>query len=103
MKKEVFIDEHAKKELRTFSIPVQDIFYGQIGYLGEHGRLALPDAKKISKNLFEIRVQHKGNYRGLYAYVYGDSIIILRFFQKKSQKLARQHVVVAAQRLKSYE
>lgn len=103
MKKEVFYDKNALKELKKFSDAVQKEFQAYIAILAEEGRLEFPEAKKISKNLFEIRVIHKGLYRGLYAYVKKDYIILLHFFQKKTKKTPLKNIKLAQQRLKRYE
>jgi phage-related protein len=103
MKKIVKIDTRAEKELRDFSLDVQKEFRGLIQTLGIEGRLDLPRGKKIGSNLFEIRVKFKGEYRGLYAYVLGNDVIILHFFQKKSQKTPIKDLKVSERRLKDYE
>lgn len=74
MEKQIYFDVHTRKEL----------------------------ARKITRDIFEIRISHQGVYRGLYAYIKDDSIIILHFFQKKSQKILSKHIALAQQRLSYY-
>ena len=53
--------------------------------------------------LFEIRVTHEGIFRGLYAYVMRDLIIMLHFFKKKTQKTPSRSIAIAQKRFKMYE
>ena len=102
MKKIVLFDARAVKELEKFEKDVQVSFQSYIMVLGSDGRLQFPDARKISSDIFEIRVECKGAYRGLYAYTHKDAIIILHFFNKKSQRTPLKNIAVARQRLKIY-
>ncbi len=102
MKKNILFDAHAVKELEEFDRDVQISFQTYIEILRTDGRLQFPDARKISSDIFEIRVDHRGAYRGLYAYIDKDFIIVLHFFNKKSQKMPLKNIVVARQRFKIY-
>jgi phage-related protein len=103
MKKEIFYDKNAAKELKKFAKIVQREFQALIEVLKLEGKLESPDAKKISKSLFEIRVVKGGAYRGFYAYIKNDYIVILHFFQKKTQKTPLKNIKLAGRRLKQYE
>ena len=103
MKKEVIIHIGAKKELSKFSESVQEKFEGFFLLLIEEGRLYFPDAKKIESNLFEIRIKDMGEYRGIYAYLRKDSIVILHFFRKKTVKTPLTSIKLARKRIKDYE
>lgn len=103
MGKEVFYDKNALKELREFNIDVQREFQAYIGILASEGKLEFPEAKKVTKELFEIRVTQDGIYRGFYAYLKNGYIVILHFFQKKTQKTPLKNTKLAKQRLKLYE
>lgn len=59
--------------------------------------------KKIGRNLFEIRVKVNGEYRGFYAYVLNNVIVILHFFKKKSQKSPLRDLRLAERRLNDYK
>lgn len=102
MKKQIVIDKSAEKELGKLSEEVQLKFQGHFEALGEEGKLDFPDARKISKDLFEIRVKLKGQYRGFYAYVQEDYVIILHIFQKKTQKTPLMNIEMAERRLVKY-
>jgi len=103
MRKEIFYDKNAVKELRKFSKEVQRNFQAHIEILKQKGKLSLPEAKKIAKNLFEIRVVKRGVYRGFYAYIRNDFIVILHFFRKKTQRTPLKNINLAKKRLSKYE
>ena len=58
---------------------------------------------KVTKELFEIRVTRGGIYRGFYAYLRGRYIVILHFFQKKTQKTPKSEIEKALKIKKEYE
>lgn len=99
MRKRVEFELHAKDEFDALPIEVQNDFVALIAELQELGQLREPDAKKVSKDLFELRVRVKGAWRGFYAYMQNDTIIIVRFFQKKTQKTPLKEIELATQRL----
>jgi phage-related protein len=103
MKKQVFYDENALVELHSFEESIQEDFDGLVRMLREEGRLSYPDAKKISKDLFEIRIMSGGAYRGFYAYIWEEHVVILHFFQKKSQKTPLKNISTALKRLQRYK
>jgi len=103
MKKEVLYDKNAAKELINFKKEIKKQFESYIEVLAEEGKLEFPEARKVAKNLFEIRVMHEGVYRGFYAYARENYIVLLHFFQKKTQKTPLKSVKLAQQRLKQYE
>lgn len=103
MRKNIFVDKNAEKELREFSEEVQLEFEAYFKILELEGKLDFPQAKKITKDLFEIRVKLKGEYRGFYAYVGKLDIVILHFFRKKRQKTPIKDLELAQRRLKRYE
>ncbi|HEX9722379.1 MAG TPA: type II toxin-antitoxin system RelE/ParE family toxin [Candidatus Paceibacterota bacterium] len=103
MGKEIFYDKNALKELHKFREEVQEEFQTYIRVLRQEGKLEFPEARKVAKNLFEIRVIHGGTYRGFYAYARKDYIALLHFFQKKTQKTPLNNLKLAQQRLKQYE
>lgn len=102
MKKNIVFHARAAEEFETFNRDVQLSFQAYIDLLGVNGRLEFPDARKVSSEIFEIRVEWKGTYRGFYAYVGKEHIMILHFFKKKSQKTPLRNLAVAQQRLKIY-
>lgn len=103
MKKNIFLDKHAEKELRELGEEVQLEFEAYLKILGLEGKLDFPHAKKISGDLFEIRIKLEGEYRGFYAYIGKLDIVVLHFFRKKSQKTPIKNLELAQRRLKLYE
>lgn len=103
MKKNVYLDKNAEKELRKFSEEVQLEFEAYFKILELEGILDFPQARKVSKDIFEIRIKLKGEYRGFYAYIGKLDIVILHFFRKKTQKTPTKELELAKRRLKQYE
>lgn len=103
MKKKIFLDKNAQKELREFSEEVQLEFEGYFKILELEGRLDFPQARKLTKDIFEIRVKLKGEYRGFYAYIGKLDVVVLHFFGKKTQKTPIKNLKIAQRRLKLYE
>ncbi len=103
MRKEIFYDKGAVEELHTFSEEVQKEFQAYIALLASEGKLEFPEARKITKELFEIRISQGGAYRSFYAYLKGQYIVILHFFRKKTQKTPLKNIKIAEQRLRKYE
>lgn len=102
MKKIIKIDYRAERELNKFSEAVYYKFEGLIRILRAQGEIDFPEGKKIGRNLFEIRIKLNGEYRGFYAYIGLEKIIILHFFKKKSQRTPMKDVKVSERRLKEY-
>ena len=103
MKKKIYYDKSAEKEFSKFNKKIQDEFHSFFKILEEEGKLEFPEGKKVTKNLFEIRIKFKGEYRGFYAYVEKADIIILHFFKKKTQRTPLKNLKTAQRRLKQYE
>jgi len=103
MEKKILIDSRAEKELGKFNSEARLEFRAYLLILKEKGRLGFPEGKKIDEKLFELRVRHKGEYRGFYAYIGKAFIIILHFFQKKTRKTPIKNIKTAKRRLSQYE
>lgn len=103
MKKNILLDKNAVNELREFSEEVQLEFEAYFKILELEGKLDLPHAKKVTRDLFEIRIKLKGEYRGFYAYIGKLDIVVLHFFRKKTQKTPKKDLELAQRRLKQYE
>lgn len=103
MKKEIIYDYNARKELNQFDEEVKEEFVSYINTLSQEGQLEFPEARKITRDIFEIRVIHEGIYRGFYAYIKHPSIVILHFFQKKSQETPVKNIKTALNRLSNYQ
>src|SRR3990167_4838546 len=99
MKKNVYLDKNAEKELRKFSEEVQLDFEAYFKILELEGRLDFPQGRKVSKEIFEIRIKLKGEYRGFYAYIGKMDIVILHLFANYSKK-RQQEILKRARYLK---
>lgn len=102
MEKKIYLDKHAEKELRDFPEAVQIKFEALLIILKAAGKLEFPESKKIDRNLYEMRIKLKGEYRGFYAYFSKNYIIILHFFRKKTQKTPIKNLKTVKKRLKLY-
>ena len=70
-----------------------------VDLLGEFGRqLTLPHSKKISKNLYELRICGKIEVRIFYAFI-KQEIVLLYGFIKKTRKIPRRHLKKAVHKL----
>lgn len=65
-------------------------------------KLTMPHAKKIRKNLYELRVHGAQNMRILYT-LHGDSAILLHCFIKKSQRTRNREITIALQKIKKLD
>lgn len=102
VKKKIFIDPSATKELDSFPIEVGARFNDLFQILAKEGKLEMPFAKKIDTNLLEIRIKYQGQWRAIYAYLFKNTIIVLSAFQKKTQKTPKKELTKANRRLKKY-
>src|SRR3989338_9977620 len=102
MKKNIFLDKNAEKELREFDEEVRLEFEAYFKILQLEGKLDFPSARKVTRDIFEIRIKLKGEYRGFYAYVGKLNIIVLHFFRKKTQKTPVKDIELAQRRFKLY-
>jgi phage-related protein len=103
MRKTVYLDSKAKKSLDKLPQNVREEFYARFLILQLEGKLEMPYAKKINKQLFEIRVKIDNIYRGFYAYTGINQVIILHIFNKKTQKTPLKEILLATKRLTAYE
>ena len=103
MKKIIEIDKRAVKEINIFEEEVQIKITASLEILSRDGFLKEPYAKRIDKDLFEIRVKYKGQWRAIYAYLQKNTIIVLSAFQKKTQKTPMKEMKKAKKRLFQYK
>ena len=91
-------NEAAAKKMIVYTRQATEFIYAQpisavtkmlqtIKELGEEGSLGMPFARKIDKELFEVRVRDSGNqYRVFYCYAVRNLIYILNGFVKKTKE-----------------
>jgi phage-related protein len=104
MKKEIVMNLRAGKEIDKLPVDVKIELYALLDLLSKLGRLDEPEAKKlISKyGLYELRINKRGQWRFIYAYVEINYIIILCAFHKKTQKTPIKYIELAKRRLNQY-
>jgi phage-related protein len=86
IKKRIQSHPSARKEVEKFPEEMREKFWTLVLELAHCGSLEYPDGRKLrGHDLFEMRVKSGGVYRCLYSY-WGDEIVLLSAFQKKSQK-----------------
>ncbi len=93
----------AKKDYVRLKDDVKEKFKSNINALELHGFLEEPNAKKIDSEIFEIRVRVNGAWRGLYAYLKGDLVVILHIFQKKQNSTPKNELKTAKVRLNNLD
>lgn len=93
MEKQIVFTKQANDFIFSQPIPAVTKMLETIDALGKCGALGMPNAKKIDKELFEIRVRDSGNqYRVFYCYAVGNLIYILNGFVKKTQDTPRSEI-----------
>lgn len=96
-------------------IPVQDFIRSlgdheaarvidAIEVLAEYGTAArMPLARKMSgSDLWELRIRGKSQHRVFYVAMYGNRLLLLHAFTKKSQQTPRREIRTAERRLREY-
>jgi phage-related protein len=103
-RKKVIVDNRAKKDFISFDEVLREEFLALIEKIEEEGKLDLPEGKKMAgfKNLYEMRIILQGQWRGFYAYLKDDFVVVLHFTHKKTQKTALRDLETAHKRLKEY-
>ncbi len=91
-----FIEEQGEKE--------QAKIYRNISMLREQGyMLHRPYAAKITEKIHELRVEAvQDNFRILYYFNFGERVVLLHAFKKKTQKLNRVDIETAENRMKDF-
>ena len=74
---------------------------GEIDLLVEYGSfLGMPHSKRLSKDLYELRVRGQQETRIIYGFK-GKTVYLLHAFLKKTQKTPQKEIETAQQRLDS--
>lgn len=69
-------------------------------HYGHH--LTMPHSKKVSSQLYELRIRAKAEIRIFYTFK-GDIIYLLHAFQKKTQKIPQRELEIAKNRLQELD
>lgn len=98
------IEAHDKVETEILSLPpkLQAKLLKIFELIEKHGpQIGEPHVKPLKKNLFEIRVKSTdGIARGLFCYARIKTVIVLRVFAKKTQKIPKKELALAKQRMR---
>jgi len=93
-------DASLEKFIKSLQKPIIAKVLRTIDLLEEFGqKLGPPHTKKISANLFELRIPGKQEVRIFY-YFHKSQIFLLHGFVKKSQKIPQREIKIALQKLK---
>lgn len=96
----VLYHPEAKTEASALPVKIRVKLDRQIGKLEHDARLLRePDTKPLGDGLFEIRTMGTDIARGIWVYHKGNTIIMLRIFIKKTQKIPSNEIVIAKKRL----
>ena len=101
---EVLMLEKAKLELLKFDKAVITKFNFDFKELQEKGKLDDTRFKKLrGHDLYELRVKYSGSiFRGICGYIKSGLLMVL-FFQKKTQKTPIRFIEVADKRYKNFK
>lgn len=100
MRKSIVVDERAEREIEQFPETVQEKLAARLAVLSRDGFLQEPYGKRLTGDLFEIRIKYRGQWRVIYAYLEKNSIVILSAFHKKTQQTPSKELKRALNRLR---
>lgn len=102
-KKLLRFDKKVNQEIEQFPINAKAKLKTFLKMLARDGKLIEPHGKKISRDLFEIRIKESGQWRVIYAYSQKESIMVLLAFRKKTQRTPLPILKKATARLRKYK
>ncbi len=95
-----FLDSSLERFIESLEKPVIARVLRTIDLLERFGSgLGLPHAKKISPDLFELRISGKQKVRIFYTFRNSEAVL-LHSFVKKSQKIPKKELEVAKKKIK---
>lgn len=100
------LNELVDKEFDSLPHDIKAKFLHLAALIEDMGLLSLrePYVKHIQGKIWELRVKAAtGIGRGLYCTVQGRRVVVLRYFQKKTDKTPRQELSLATQRLQEVD
>lgn len=93
------VDKSVEKFVPTLEKLTISKFSKLTNLLEEFGNLlSMPYSKKISRNLFELRIRGKQEVRIFYTFQNGNAVL-LHGFVKKTQKTPRKEIEIALDKL----
>ncbi|MDO8429609.1 MAG: type II toxin-antitoxin system RelE/ParE family toxin [Candidatus Daviesbacteria bacterium] len=95
----IFFSPTIKNSLHSLEKHARSKSSQYIDLLGRFGnKLGMPYSKKITRNLFELRIRGQQEVRIFYCF-HQDKAVIVHFFIKKSQKTPRKEIQTALGRI----
>lgn len=100
----LFESERGKKPVEEFIKSLDESTIAKtvhiIDLLGKYGPyLSMPHSKKLTENLYELRIRGKQEIRILYSYV-KNKIFLLHAFKKQTQRTPKKEIETALKRLR---
>jgi phage-related protein len=98
-----FLDEQVRSELDSQPRDIRARFERIVMLILEHGleRLREPYVRHLEGRLWEMRMKGKdGIARAIYVTASGRRVVVVRVFEKKSQKTPRREIALALRRAK---
>jgi phage-related protein len=102
-KKEYLAVEQVREFIAKQPDECQAEYLATVDRLEIDGFLIEPFAKKISRNLFEIRIRRGRQVRVFYCYYKGDLVIGVHAFVKKTQKTPQREIKQALKMVAAIE
>lgn len=96
-----FLNEAVEEEFLTLPGDIRARMMRIVGIIEVHGleHLGMPYVRHLEGKLWELRAQGKdGIGRGLYVAAKGKRVVVLRVFQKKTEKTPRSEIRLALKR-----
>jgi phage-related protein len=97
-----FINDNAEGEFRELPADVRAKFIHIVEMIEEIGlpHIGKPHVKQVEGKVWEMRATGgSGHARGLYATAPGQRVVMLNFFQKKSNKVPKKQIRLAEDRM----
>jgi len=101
----VFETSRGKKPFEEFVKSLNESTIAKVSHetdlLEKHGpRLSMPHSKKLTTDLYELRIRGRQEIRIIYSFIKND-IYLLHAFKKQKQQTPRKEIETALKRLRS--
>ncbi len=88
-----------EKFIKSCESPTVAKILHHLNLLEKHGPiLGMPHTKKLSSNLYELRIRGKQEIRIIYTFV-GKNIYLLHIFKKQTQKTPSKEITISLNRI----
>ncbi len=92
MRKEYFPLPKVREFIEGQPVEVAAQYVAIVGKLMEYGKLEYPEAEKVEKDLFAIRILTPSNIRIFYIYYGARHVIGVHAYEKKSRKIPEKEL-----------